>query len=95
MAKAKREQAQAVELGLDEVRPTEQPSPATPEDQLNLLEMMMEQVVMELDTMPVRAQLGVLQMIIPDLLSQLDADDRMYWAQELLGEGAPDETPNA
>lgn len=52
------------------------------------VEFMMEQVLMELDSLPTAAQLSLLRLHVPDLVAQLDPEARDTLARELglLGE---------
>ena len=50
----------------------------------------MERLSAQLQSMPTAAQLVLLRTIVPELLEQLDANDRAYWAREIVGEGVPE-----
>lgn len=87
MSDRKRDRVDEVSTQLEEMRPTldlrmsQAPAP---------IEAMMEQAIERLSVLPTAAQLAVLRSFLPEMLASLDANDRAFWARELIGEGVPE-----
>lgn len=71
-----------VEPRLQEVESTSDPLLEQIERSLPV-EFMMEQVLMELESLPAAAQLSLLRLHVPELVSQLDPESREALAREL------------
>lgn len=84
MARQKRDRQDElnVEPQLQEVESA--PDPLLEQIERSLpVEFMMEQVLMELESLPAAAQLSLLRLHVPDLVAQLDPESRDALAREL------------